>query len=338
MNKFTFLVKTALLNIRRERLLTISKFFPSLFCMFFALLLIGSYEGGMKAFTRERCGFKEISELRMYVAEEQSELPRDPETAEHFIFYAQNDRVMFGEKYLAGVGISLTDKRFSELFESFCEKGRYISGAESECVIGSVVSEKYGIAVSNKISVGVREYTVCGITDNAGYQGSLLLCDPRELDAGCPRIFISASGLHGTGRKFAGERIGDYFGSVLNLSNIIPIFIMCGAMLIFSAVNVFNVTAVTVKKTTFKARVYRCLGASRGKLFTILLTENLCINILSFAAAFALLAALKKAVLVIFSAALEFSPAGIALVFILNMLLSFIYSFGTIRKDTLCSA
>lgn len=205
-------------------------------------------------------------------------------------------------------------------------------------MIGSVVSEKYGIAVSDKISVGAREYTVCGITDNAGYQGSLLLCDPRELDAGCPRIFISSSELHGTGRKFAGERIGDYFGSVLNLSNIIPIFIMCGAMLIFSAVNVFNVTAVTVKKTTFKARVYRCLGASRGKLFTILLTENLCINILSFAAAFALLAALKKAVLVIFSAALEFSPAGIAFVFILNMLLSFIYSFGTIRKDTLCSA
>lgn len=336
MSKLIFFIKTAAINTYRNKLLWISKALSSLFCLYFALFMIGAYGGG-QAFARERCSFRNADALEMYVAEELGKLPKNPEDAEHFVFYARNEQVMYGREYLGGAGIALTDLKFAELFDNFCTQGEYISDAENECVIGNATVEKYGIKLSDKISVGARNYTVCGITANAGYRSTILLCDPRELEVGCPQVFLSAKSLYGSGLKFRGEHIRDYFADMSDMSDYIPIAAVCAFMLIFSAVNVLNITLINAKKTAFTVNVHRSLGASRKAVFTISFFGNFLINISAFAAALALTVASKRVVLIVFSTTLEFSLWGIAAAFILAVFLSLIYSLGTPKKEGLCS-
>lgn len=335
MSKLIFFIKTAVINTYRNRLLWISKALSSLFCLYFALFMIGAYGGG-QAFARERCSFRNADALEMYVAEEFGKLPKNPEDAEHFVFYARNEQVMYGSEYLGGVGIALTDLKFAELFDNFCARGEYISDAENECVIGNATAEKYGIKLSDKISVGARDYMVRGITANAGYRSTILLCDPRELEVGCPQIFLSSITLHGSGIKYKGEHIRDYFADMSDVSDYIPIAAVCAFMLVFSAVNVLNITLINAKKTAFTVSVHRSLGASRKVVFMIRFFGNYLINISAFAAALALTAATKRAVLIVFSTTLEFSLWGIAAAFLLAVLLSLIYSLGTPKKEGLC--
>ena len=296
MSKLIFFIKTAVINTYRNRLLWISKALSSLFCLYFALFMIGAYGGG-QAFARERCSFRNADALEMYVAEEFGKLPKNPEDAEHFVFYARNELVMYGSEYLGGVGIALTDLKFAELFDNFCARGEYISDTENECVIGNATAEKYGIKLSDKISVGARDYMVRGITANAGYRSTILLCDPRELEVGCPQIFLSSITLHGSGIKYKGEHIRDYFADMSDVSDYIPIAAVCAFMLVFSAVNVLNITLINAKKTAFTVSVHRSLGASRKVVFMIRFFGNYLINISVFAAALALTAATKRAVL-----------------------------------------
>ncbi len=336
MAEYVFLLKIALINIRKNKLLWISKSISSLFCLYFALFMIGTY-GGDQRLVQEIYNFKNIDSLEMYVAEGMKKLPKNPEDAAHFIIYAQNDQVLFEGNFLAEVGISLTDKGYGELFEGFCKHGQYISDTESECVIGNVIAEKFGISISDEISIGAREYTVCGITENAGYRNTILLCDPRELEVGCPQIYISSSELYGTGLRFKGKEINKYFSSMMDISDIIPIAAMCAAMLVFSGINVLNLTIINAKKSALAINIHRSLGASRKKLFTMRFTENLAINILMFSVALALISISEKIVLIIFSTTLEFSSPGITLTLALAIALSLIYTLGAPKKEDVCS-
>ncbi len=336
MAEYVFLLKIALINIRKNKLLWISKSISSLFCFYFALFMIGTYGGG-QTFVRERYNFKNADSLEMYVAEDVKMLPKNPEAAAHFIIYAQNDQVLFEGNFLAEVGISLTDKGYGELFEGFCEQGQYISDTESECVIGNAIAEKYRVCLSDEISIGSRNYTVCGITENAGYRNTILLCDPREPEAGCPQIYISTSELYGTGLRFKGKEIQKYFSSMTDMSDIIPIAAVCAAMLVFSAINVLNLTIINAKKNALMISIHRSLGASRKEVFAMRFTENFVINILMFSVALALISISERIVLIIFSTTLEFSAPGITLAFAFAMALTFIYTLGAPRKEGVCS-
>lgn len=324
--------------MRGSKLILMSKFFSSLFCIFFALFLIGSYCGGAVAFTRERCNFANISSLKMYVADDINELPKNPTDAEHFIFYVQNDHVMYNGRFLSGSGIALTDIGFGKLFDNFCAKGEYVSDAKNECVIGNALAEKFKLKVLDVITVGARNYTVRGITDNAGYRDTILLCDPRELDVGCPQIYISSTKIYGNGSLYEGEHIRDYFASMINFSDIVPIAALCAAMLIFSVINVLNIVVINAKKTALRIRIHHSLGATRKMLFLIRLAENLMINISALATAAMFISVSQKTVLILFSVTLEFPLLGIVCVFLLTALLSFVYSLGTPKREDLCSA
>ncbi len=336
MAEYVFLLKIALINIRKNKLLWISKSISSLFCFYFALFMIGTYGGG-QTFVRERYNFKNADSLEMYVAEDVKMLPKNPEAAAHFIIYAQNDQVLFEGNFLAEVGISLTDKGYGELFEGFCEQGQYISDTESECVIGNAIAEKYRICLSDEISIGSRNYTVCGITANAGYRNTILLCDPRESEAGCPQIYISTSELYGTGLRFKGKEIQKYFSSMTDMSDIIPIAAVCAAMLVFSAINVLNLTIINAKKSALMISIHRSLGASRKELFAMRFAENSVINILMFSVALIFILMSERIVLMIFSTTLEFSAPGITSAFAAAMLMSLIYTLGAPKKEGVCS-
>lgn len=337
MTKLNFVIRTALMNMRGNKLIFVSKFFSSLFCIFFALFLTGSYCGGAVAFVRERCNFADIDSLKMYVAEDINELPKNPEKTEHFIFYAKNNRVTFNYRYLGGSGLALTDMQFDNLFENFCSVGEYISDVKNECVIGNALAKRYKIRVSDVITVGARNYTVRGITDNAGYLNTILLCDPRELEVGCPQICISSEIIYGNGSLYEGERIRNYFASMTNFSDIIPIAAVCAAMLFFSVINVLNIVVINAKKSALRVRIHRSLGASRKMAFLIRFAENLMINLSALAAAAMLIAASQNTVLILFSTTLEFPLTGGVSVFILTVLLSLVYSFGTPKREDICS-
>lgn len=336
MIKYVFLLKTALINIRKNKLLWISKSISSHFCLYFAIFMIGTYGGG-QTYVREKYNFKNADCLEIYVAEDVKMLPNNPNDAAHFIIYAQNDQVLFEGNYLAEVGISLTDKGYGELFECFCEKGRYISDTESECVIGNAIARKYGVCLSDEIRIGAREYTVCGITDNAGYRNTILLCDSRELEVGCPQIYISTGELYGTGLRFKGKEILRYFASMTDMSDIIPIAAVCAAMLVFSAINVLNLTIINAKRSALMISIHRSLGASRKELFAMRFTENFVINILMFFVALVLISMSDRIILVIFSTTLEFSALGIISAFALAMALSLLYTLGAPKKEGVCS-
>lgn len=336
MVKYVFLLKNALINLRKNKLLWISKSISSFFCLYFALFMIGTYGGGQR-FAQERYNFKNVDCIEMYVAENMNMLPKNPEDSAHFIFYVQNDQVLLEGNFIAEVGISLTDKGYGELFEDFCEQGRYISKTESECVIGNSIAEKYKISLSDKISIGVREYTVCGITANAGYRSTILLCDTHELEVGCPQTYISTRELYGSGLRFKGKEILNYFASMIDMSDIIPIAAMCAAMLVFSAINVLNLTIINAKKSAFMISIHRSSGASRKELFAMRFTENFVINVLMFSVALALISMSERIVLVIFSTTFEFSASGITLAFALAMALSLIYTLGAPKKEGVCS-
>lgn len=335
MIKLGFYFKAALGNIIHNKLLGAAKLLTSFFCMTVILFLIGAYGGGL-AFVRERCNFRNISELKMYVTEDINILPKNPNDAEHFIFYARNNRVTFGSKYLAGVGIALTDLEFAELFENFFREGKYISDMESECVIGYEIAEKYKINISDKITVGSKKYKVCGISRNAGYRNTILLCDPRELEIGCPQIFISTRKLYGSGVLYEGENIQNYFGSMSDVSDLIPIIAACAVMLFFSAVNIFSIMVIYAKKSALRVQILRSLGASKKAIFAVRFIENALINITSFAVALALLISLKGIAVIVFSTSLEFTFSGILLAFLISVILSMIYSFKRSKREAVC--
>lgn len=335
MIRFAFYFRSALNNIIRNKLLSTAKLVTSFFCMTVILFLIGAYSGGL-SFVRERCDFRDITKLKIYVAEDIQSLPNNPTDAEHFIFYAQNSRLISGSKYLAGAGLALTDPKFADLFYGFLQDGIYVSDPEKECVIGYELAAKYKIGISEKISIGSKKYTVCGITGNAGYRNTILLCDPRELEIGCPQMHISAKDLYGSGIVYTGTDIHNYFMSMTDLSDLIPIIAACIFMLIFSAVNIFNIMIIYAKKSARKTQILRSLGASKAASFTMLFLENILINTVSFITAFALLAMAKGIVLTFFSTTLEFGFTGVLLGFSISVILSLIYSFRHFKREAVC--
>lgn len=335
MIRFAFYFRSALNSIIHNKLLSTAKLVTSFFCMAVVLFLIGAYSGGL-SFVRERCDFRDITELKMYVAEDNRSLPKNPTEAEHFIFYAINKRILFGSKYLGGAGLALTDLRFADLFSDFFREGTYISDPEKECVIGNELAAKYKIGVAEKITIGSKEYTVCGITGNAGYRNTILLCDPRELDIGCPQMYISTKDIYGSGLVYTGTDIHNYFASMTDLSDLIPIISACVFMLIFSAVNIFNIIIIYAKKSARKTQIIRSLGASKAASFVTLFLENLLINTAAFITALALLITARSAVLSVFSTALEFGFTEIFLAFLVLVLLSLIYSFRRFKREAVC--
>lgn len=335
MTKFAFYFRSALNNIIHNKLLSTAKFITSFFCMTVVLFLIGAYSGGL-SFIRERCDFRDITELKMYVAEDNRNLPKNPTDAEHFIFYARNKRLLFGSKYLAGAGLALTDLKFADLFSDFFREGTYISDPEKECVIGNEIAAKYKIGVAERISIGSKEYTVCGITGNAGYRNTILLCDPRELDIGCPQTYISAKDLYGSGLVYTGTDIHNYFASMTDLSDLIPIIAACIFMLIFSAVNVFNIMVIYAKKSARKTQITRSLGASKATSFVMLFLENILINTAAFITALVLLILARSTVLLVFSTTLKFGFTEILLAFFISVILSMIYSFRHFKREAVC--
>lgn len=335
MIKLAFHFRSALNNIKHNKLLSLVKFITSFFCITVALFLFGAYSGGL-AFVRERCAFRDILKLKMYVAEDNRSLPKNPADAEHYIFYARNSRVLYGEKYLGGVGIVLTDLKFAELFDDFFRSGEYISNEENECVIGNEIAVKYNIGVNENISVGSKKYTVCGITKNAGYRNTILLCDPQELEIGCPQMYISHKEIFGGGLVYIGADINEYFTSMTDLSDLIPIIVACVVMMFFSAVNVFNITVIYTKKSERKTQIIRSLGASKAAYFTILFLENMMINTASFATALVLSVFAKSLVLSVFSTTLVFGFTEILSAFFVSVILSIIYSFRRFKREAVC--
>lgn len=335
MTEFAFYFRSALNSIKHNKLISAAKLVTSFFCMAVILFLIGAYSGGL-SFIRERCDFRGMTTLKMYVAEDIQSLPNNPTDAEHFIFYAQNSRLISGSKYLAGAGLALTDLNFADLFNGFLQDGIYVSDPEKECVIGYEIAAKYKIGVSDTISIGSKKYTVCGITGNAGYRNTILLCDPQELEIGCPQMYISAKDLYGSGLVYTGADIHNYFMSMTDLSDLIPIIAACIFMLIFSSVNIFNIMIIYAKKSARRTQILRSLGASRAASFAMLFIENMLINTLSFIAALVLLIMTKVTVLTAFSTTLEFGFKGVFLAFSISVILSLIYSFRRYKREAVC--
>ncbi len=335
MTELAFLFGSALKNIRKNKIGTASKFFSSLFSLFFVLLLAGSYGGGA-AFARERCGFRDIGSLKMYVAEEEAMLPKNPSDAEHFILYAYAPKLLFGGKYLSGAGAALTDIDFGDLFDGFCAKGEYVRDAKSECVIGSALAKRYGIDISDKITVGAKKYAVRGITDNAGYRDTVLLCEPDGLEPGYPVLYVSAKELSGNGLKYNGEQIRDYFSSMINAADLLPIIAVCAAMLVFSAVNVLNIAVVEAKRSAMRIRVRRSVGASLRAIFVMRFAENLIINVSAFVMSFTLMELSRDILLIVLGTSLVFGFWGICAAVISAAVLSLVYSLGTLRKEVVC--
>lgn len=332
---FGFYLRSALNNIIRNKLLSAAKLLTTFFCMSVILILIGTYSSGL-SFARERCNFRNISELKMYVANEVQSLPKNPTDAEHFIFYARNSRLTFGGKYLASVGLAFTNLNFSDLFYDFFQEGHSISDPESECVIGYAVAAKYKIGVSDKISIGSKKYTVCGVSRNEGYRNTILLCDPRELEIGCPRMYISTQTVYGSGLVYNGTEIQKYFMSMSDLSDLIPVIAACVVMLIFSAVNIFNITVIYAKKSERKTQILRSLGASKKAVFAVQFIENLLINMSSFGAAFVMLILTKDMIFILFSTSLRFEIVGSSLTALVSVILSLIYSFRRFKQEAVC--
>lgn len=334
MNRLAFYFWTALKNIVCDKLLNTAKFATSLFCMATALLLLASYVGGV-FFLRGRCDFKNITELQMYVAEDVNSLPDDPENAEHFVFYGQNSAVTFEGAYLGGVGLVLTDVKFADLFDDFLLDGEYFD-AESECVVGYETAAKYKIGISESVTIGSKAYAVRGICKNEGYRRTIMICDPRALDLGCPRLYISSVPLSGSGIVYKGDGIRDYFGSMTDISDLLPVFAVCAFMLFFSAVNIFNIAVIYGKKTAPRVRIRRSLGASKRSVFAVRFIENSIINALAFIAALALSAAVKGSVSVILSTTLKFTAGSVLPIVLLSALLSMFYSAGRYEREDVC--
>lgn len=335
MTKFAFYFRSALNSITHNKLISAAKLVTSFLCMAVILFLIGAYSGGL-SFIRERCDFRGITTLKMYVAEDIQSLPNNPTDAEHYIFYSQNSRLISGSKYLAGVGLALTDPKYADLFNGFLQDGIYVSDPEKECVIGYEIAAKYKIGISDIISIGSKKYTVCGITGNAGYRNTILLCDPRELEIGCPQMYISAKDLYGSGLVYTGTDIHNYFVSMTDLSDLIPIIAACIFMLIFSAVNVFNIMIIYAKKSARKTQITRSLGASKAASFVMLFLENMLINTAAFITALVLLIMARSTVLLFFSTTLEFGFTEILLAFFISVILSIIYSFRHFKREAVC--
>lgn len=338
MIRSAFYFKIALKNIISHRLLSAAKLLTSFFCMAVIIFLMGVYSGAMD-YVQERCDFREISALKMYVADDIKNLPRNPEEADHFLFWAHNNRVTCGTKYLAGVGIAFADQGFANLFDGFFREGGNISDPENECMIGYEIAQKFKIKLSDKITAGSKKYSVSGIINNAGYRNTIVLCDPQELEIGLPQIYISQNVLYGGGVLYEGNDIQNYFAAMIDFSDLLPIAAACAFMLTFSVITIFNIMIIYARKSSVLMRIHRSVGASKKDIFIVQFFENTALNFVSLAAAFAVLWLVKDMVLVIFSQAIDFSFWGTLLAIVLTFVLSLIYSLGfkKFQQEGLCT-
>ena len=327
MIRSAFYFKIALKNIISHKLLSIAKLLTSFFCMAVVIFIMGVYSGAMD-YVQGRCDFREISKLKMYVADDIKNLPRNPEEADHFLFWAHNNRITCDNKYLAGVGIGFADQGFADLFDGFFCEGGNISDPENDCMIGYEIAQKFKIKLSDKITIGSKKYSVSGIINNAGYRNTIVLCDPQELEIGLPQIYISQNALYGGGVLYEGNDIKNYFGAMIDLSDLLPIAAACTFMLAFSAITIFNIMMIYAKRSSKLMRIHRSVGASKKDIFIVQFFENTALNFVSLAAAFAVLWLAKDIVLVVFSQAIDFSFLGVLLSILLTLILSLIYSVG----------
>lgn len=327
MIKALYYLKVALKSISRNKFLSVVRWLTTFFCMTVVIFLTTLYIGGWD-FIRQRSDYTDIEHLNMYVCQREDELPKNLDDITHYEFWAYNNRVLYKNKYISGVGFALTDIEFSKNYKMFLQYGRYITDAETECVVGYEISKKNGVFIDDEIEVGYKKYKIVGITDNAGFRDTILLCDSQQLDVGYPRMFFSDKTIFGKGITYHGVQIKDYYFAMNGVSRLIPFVVACTFMLFFSVLTVLNIMIIYRKKMGISNYVNYCVGASNRIIFLILFIENSIISVTAACAAYLCLAIFKDAVSIIFSSTLIFSLGSFLLSLIMSLTLALGYSLG----------
>lgn len=327
MNRLLFLFSISVKNICHNKLLTFSKAFLSFVTFILLLGVSGIYENSLH-YLYDRGNYINTESLYMYVAEDSSELPQNPQNATHFICYGFNNQIEHNRLYLSETGLAITDINYDSLFDNFCDNGRYINNPDSECVIGYSVARKNNIKINDEISIGLKKYTVCGITFNEGYRSSILVCDKANIETGYPQLYISDEIIIGGGIIYVGNEIHEYFEKMSGAEDIALLIMLIFFLLSLSAVNVLNLTLISEKKEAHIIAVHHTLGAGKATCFFVRFISNIIINAFSFVIAVTTFVLSDSVIFALFSVSLKLSLWCILISFALSALLATLYSIN----------
>ena len=141
MKSFVYACKLALINIKRFRMITFIRLIGFYICMLIITVLLTVYFGSVQ-YINGSLKFNNIDNLNLYVANSpQEELEFNSEN--HFEFSAVQQRVICNKKYLSGIGFSLIDEKFHEVYQDFISDGNMINNLQTECIIVKNLSIKY---------------------------------------------------------------------------------------------------------------------------------------------------------------------------------------------------
>ena len=334
MNSINYLLKISALNVRRYRLASIIRFLVFFLCFFVTLLYLGVFYGSIKRLS-EVGKFKNIDNLSLLVVCNDKDISND---FSHYSFFCEQNMAFCEDNYLTGVGLRVTDANYPDLFEDFFDEGHRISNPESECIVGRRIKDMYDIAVGDKIIIGNKVFTVCGITAENLDSGHILINNSDAVDVGYPRLYFFddsrvPQNLVGDGNLYVHNKIEKYFNmSDDNKKASREVIGICGTVLLYSLVSIYSIHMFYMEKKTIATYVCYCTGVRRKTFFTQNLFENLIVStsgaIIAYLSALLLKIPLKSFNLYEF----DFPIYALFVVFVFALLTSIFLAAKSVRK------
>ncbi|MCR4678852.1 MAG: ABC transporter permease [Lachnospiraceae bacterium] len=225
--------------------------------------------------------FKNIDNLSLLVMRNDKDIPND---FSHYSFLGEQNMVFYEENYITGAGLRVTDANYPDLFEKFFDEGHKISNSGNECIVGKRIKDMYDIAVGDKMVIGNKVFTVCGITAENLDSGHILINDSDAVDVVYPRLYFFDDSkvppnFVGDGNLYVHNEIEKHFNmSDDNKKASREVIGICVTVLLYSLVSIYSIHMFYMEKKAVTTYVCYCTGVSRKTYFTQNLFENLIVS------------------------------------------------------------
>lgn len=327
MKSFVYACKLALINIKRFRMITFIRLIGFYICMLIITVILTVYFGSVQ-YINGSLKFNNIDDLNLYVANSpQEELEFNSEN--HFEFPAVQQRVICNKKYLSGIGFSLIDEKFNEVYQDFISDGNMINNLQTDCIIGKNLSIKYNIKIGDEITISDQDFCVVGVTEIPRFTTQILLSDNDIVQTHFPKFYFFENNYNfnlDENNLYQNKNIYLYFRKFLDKESVFSILFMIIIILLYSMLSIINIHKFYFEKMNIAHQLQFAVGAKKSivffqNFFECLLITNFS-NILAYISIYKLLKTFIKIVFI----NLYLPIYSLFILFLISLVISSVYA------------